>query len=299
MSERIIKVAAVQSEPVWFDLAGTTQKTIRLIAEAAEQGARLIAFPELWLPGYPIFLWLGDEAWQASRRARYIENSAMLNGPEHRAIAAAARAHGIEVVLGLSERDAAGRIYISQWIIDAEGKTVMTRRKLKPPSLEGGFFASGDPDTNLKVVKTAVGTIGALNCAEHKRPMLRHLMYSQSEEVHVAAWPALGLVPKVVIMNAKTIMGTTSAYAAEGGMYVLAPTLVIGAEIFAEFTDTPERAEKISLGGGATHIFDPEGQDAVPPLPHDADGLLIAEIDLSRLRLDYFDPDPLAPVPAE
>ncbi len=298
MSERIVKVAAVQSEPIWFDLTATTEKTISLIAEAGREGVRILAFPELWLPGYPLFLWLGDEAWQAGYRARYIENSAMLNGPEHQAIAAAAKEHGVEVVLGLSERDEQGRIYIAQWVIDAEGKTAMTRRKLKPPSLEGEFFSRGDPETNLKVVQTAVGTIGALNCAEHKRPLLRHIMYGQSEEIHVASWPALGLVPKVVFMSAPVLMGTTSAYASDGGMFVLAPTLVIGPDIYAEFSDTPERAEKISLGGGATHIFDPEGQDVVPPLPRDADGLLIADIDLSKVR-EYFDPDPLEPLSAD
>lgn len=297
MSERIVKVAAVQSEPVWFDLAATTEKTVALIAEAGQQGVRIIAFPELWLPGYPVFLWLGDEGWQAGYRARYAANSAVLNGPEHAAIAAAAKEHGIEVVLGVSERDAGGRLYIAQWVIDAEGRTAMTRRKLKPPSLEGGFFSRGDPETNLKVVQTGVGTIGALNCAEHKRPVLRHILYTQREEIHVAAWPALGLVPKVVFMSAPVLMGTTSAYASEGGMYVLAPTMVIGPEMYAEFSDTPERAEKISLGGGATRIFDPEGQDVMPPLPHDRDGLLIAEIDLSKVR-DYYDPDPLEPLPA-
>lgn len=297
LSERIVKVAAVQSEPVWFDLAATTEKTIRLIAEAAGQGVRLIAFPELWLPGYPVFLWLGDDAWQAEYRRRYVAQSAELGGPEHRAIAAAAKEHGIEVVLGLSERDEAGRIYIAQWVIDAEGRTAMTRRKLKPPSLEGEFFSRGDPETNLNVIRTAVGTIGALNCAEHKRPLLRHILYGKREEIHVAAWPALGLVPKVVTMSAKVNMGITSAYASEGGMFVIAATQVIGPAVLAEFSDTPERAEKISRGGGASHIFDPEGQDAVPPLPHDADGLLIAEIDLAKVR-PYFDPDPLEPLPA-
>jgi nitrilase len=296
MSQRIVKVAAVQAEPAWFDLAAATEKTIELIAEAGAQGVRLIAFPELWLPGYPLFLWLGDDAWQAELRAAYIQNSAQLDGPEHHAIAAAAKKHGVEVVLGLSERDAEGRIYISQWVIDAKGVTVLTRRKLKPPSVEGEFFSRGHPDANLKVVETDIGTIGALNCAEHKRPMLRHVMYRLKEEIHVAAWPALGMVPKVKVMSAKVIMGTTSTYAAEGGMFVLAPTQVIGAKIHARFADTPERAEKISVGGGATNIFDPEGQEVVPPLSHDMEGLLIAEIDLSTIRTGYFDPDPLAPL---
>ncbi|WP_411906566.1 carbon-nitrogen hydrolase family protein [Rhizobium mayense] len=295
LSERIVKVAAVQSEPIWFDLAATTDKTVELVAEAAEKGAQIVAFPEVWLPGYPVFLWLGDEAWQAGYRSKYIENSAVFGGPEHERIASAAAKHGIQVVLGLSERDAGGRIYMAQWIIDETGKTVLARRKLKPSGAEGTFYSPGDPKTNLIVVETGLGTLGALNCSEHKRPMLRHVMFGLKEEIHVAAWPAFGLVPEVVTMSAKVNMNATSAYASEGGMFVLAPTQVIGADLHKAFSDTPERARKISYGGGATHIFNPEGQDVVEPLGHDVDGLLLAEIDLSRIR-HPFDPDPLAPI---
>jgi aliphatic nitrilase len=295
MTDRTVTVAAVQSEPVWFDLEATTEKTLRLIAEAAERGAQLIAFPEVWLPGYPVFLWLGDQQWQAPYREQYTAQSAELNGPEHQRIAAAAAQHGIQVVLGLSERDAEGRIYMAQWVIDEQGSTVMTRRKLKPSSEEGTFFSAGSPEENLRVVRTSAATIGALNCSEHKRPMLRHIMYGLGEEIHVAAWPALGLVPEVVTMGAKVNMGATSFYAAEGGMFVLAPTQVIGEDTRLAFSDTPERARLISAGGGATHIFAPDGQDVVSPLAPDTDGLLIAQIDLSQVR-HPFDPDPLSAV---
>ena len=52
-----VKVAVTQHEPVWFDLAATVDKTCRLIAEAASNGAKLIAFPEVWLCGYPAWIW--------------------------------------------------------------------------------------------------------------------------------------------------------------------------------------------------------------------------------------------------
>ena len=126
--------------------------------------------------------------------------------------------------------------------------------------------------------------------------MLRHVMYGLGEEIHVAAWPAFGLVPEVVTMGAKVNMGATSFYAAEGGMFVVAPTQVIGEEFAQRYSDTPERAGKISVGGGATHIFGPDGQDVVEPLAHDHDGILVAEIDLSRVRR-IFDADPLAALP--
>jgi nitrilase len=57
MDGKLIRVAVTQAEPVWLDLAGAVVKTCQLIAEAAEQGAQLIAFPECWIPGYPIYIW--------------------------------------------------------------------------------------------------------------------------------------------------------------------------------------------------------------------------------------------------
>lgn len=51
------RVAVVQAEPVWFDLEGAVQKTIEYISKAAQDGAKLVAFPEVWIPGYPSWIW--------------------------------------------------------------------------------------------------------------------------------------------------------------------------------------------------------------------------------------------------
>ena len=45
-SIRKYKAAAVQSEPAWFDLEKSVQKTVDLINEAGQKGCKLIAFPE-------------------------------------------------------------------------------------------------------------------------------------------------------------------------------------------------------------------------------------------------------------
>src|SRR5690242_14537342 len=114
------RVASVQAEPVWLDAAGTLEKTLELIAEAADAGAKLIAFPEVWFPGYPFFLWLDAVANQMPMVARYHRSSLATDGPEMLAIRAAARSHEIAVVLGFSERDR-GTLYISQTAIGADG----------------------------------------------------------------------------------------------------------------------------------------------------------------------------------
>ena len=82
------KVAAVQAEPIWFDLDATVTKTIDLIGQAANADAQLVAFPETWIPGYPHFLWLGSVANQMPYVAQYHANSLSTKGPEIAAIRA-------------------------------------------------------------------------------------------------------------------------------------------------------------------------------------------------------------------
>jgi predicted amidohydrolase len=51
--QQIVKVAAVQAAPVAFDLVASLKKLEHLTAEAASQGAELVAFPEGFLSAYP------------------------------------------------------------------------------------------------------------------------------------------------------------------------------------------------------------------------------------------------------
>jgi nitrilase len=48
----MVRVGAVQAEPVWFDLDATVDKTISLIEEAGKQNIDVLGFPEVWIPGY-------------------------------------------------------------------------------------------------------------------------------------------------------------------------------------------------------------------------------------------------------
>ena len=119
-----LRVAAVQAAPVFLDLDGTIDKTIDLMAEAAGQGVKLIAFPETWVPGYPWWIWLDSPAWGMQFVQRYHDNSLVVGSAEFDRIKDAARKHRIWVSLGYSEK-AAGSLYIAQALIDDQGHTCL------------------------------------------------------------------------------------------------------------------------------------------------------------------------------
>lgn len=48
-----VKIAAVQAEPAWNDLQGGVDKVCALVKEAASNGANVLGFPEVFIPGYP------------------------------------------------------------------------------------------------------------------------------------------------------------------------------------------------------------------------------------------------------
>lgn len=309
--QRTFLAAAVQAEPIWFNLDATIEKTEKIVAETAKKGVQIVAFPEVWLPGYPVFVWMGDEAWQKPHRERYIAASLVLNTAHHRRLEEIARRHKVMLLLGFSERSGS-KIYMSQMLINAGGATLMTRRKLKPSGLEATFFNSGGPD-DLKVVETELGRIGALNCSEHRRPALRHAMYSLGEQLHIASWPNFGIRPKpegvralmeryddwprfgilpdVPSMQANACMTTTRAYAREGGLFVLAPTMIMGEAFILEFSDSTDIRSQLRYGGGSTRILNPFGEDAVSPFSEFEEGVLVAEVDYRMLR-NVHDSDP-------
>ena len=139
------KVAVVQAAPVWLDLDATVEKTIGLIEEAAGKGAKLIAFPEAFIPGYPWYIWMGAPAWAIGRGfvQRYFDNSLSYDSPQADMLRLAVKKAGITAVVGLSERSG-GSLYLAQWLIGPDGDTIAKRRKLRPTHAERTVYGDGD-----------------------------------------------------------------------------------------------------------------------------------------------------------
>jgi aliphatic nitrilase len=277
---------------VFLDLDASIDKAVGLIAEAARNGAKLVAFPETWLPGYPFFIWLDSPAWGMQFIQRYHDNSLVYGTPEAELIAQAAKEHGIVVVMGLSEKQG-GSLYMGQWIIDADGRTLAQRRKLKPTHVERTVFGEGD-GSDLTVYPTALGRIGALCCWEHLQPLSKYAMYAQNEQVHIAAWPSFSLYRGGAYALGPEVNNAASRiYAVEGQCFVLAPCATVSKEMVEMMCGDDEMKRKLLLkGGGFTAIYAPDGQQMNEPLPEDQEGIVYADLDLGMISLAKAAADP-------
>ena len=284
------KAAAVQAAPAYLDLDATVAKTIDLIAAAARGGARLVAFPECWIPGHPLWTLLDSVAWGMQFVQRYFDNAMTATGPEMKAIQAAAREHAIHVVFGYAER-AGGSLYMGQAIIDESGNRLAARRKLRPTHVERTVFGEGD-GSDLKVHDTAIGRLGALNCWEHIQPLVKQAMFSQHEQVHVASWPSFCVADAAYALGASANLAASQVYSLEGQCFTIASAAVFSEAMSAMICDTPFKKQFMSPGGGAAMIYAPDGRPLTAPLPPAEEGIVYADIDLGMISLAKSFADP-------
>jgi aliphatic nitrilase len=192
MSFPQVKVAAAHVAPIYLDKQSTTQKAISLIGEAAKNGAQLIAFPESFIPGFPVWASLWAPIYNHDWFKRMAANSILIDGPEMSSIRAAAKQFGIVISLGFSEASpiSVGCLWNSNVIIGDDGEILVHHRKLVPTFYEKLVWASGD-GYGLRVAKTKIGKIGALICGENTNPLARFAMAAEGEQIHISAWPAI------------------------------------------------------------------------------------------------------------
>jgi len=162
------RVAVVQHPPVTLHRQKTIERGLELLEEAAAAGARLISFPETWLPGYPEWLWRlrpgTDSELTGEIHGRLIENAVDLNGGDLNPIQAAARRLKVTVSIGIHERDgkfSRGTLYNTAVLIGADGEVLNRHRKLMPTNPERMVWGTGDA-SGLRVSDTPMGRVGGL-----------------------------------------------------------------------------------------------------------------------------------------
>jgi len=290
-TKKIVKVAAVQAAPVFMDLKGTVSKAVRLIEEAADKGCDLVVFPETWLPGYPWYIWLSNTMSNMKYFRRYHENSLVVGSDEFNTIAQAAKDNSIYVSTGASERDH-GSLYIAQFLFGRDGSLLSGRRKLKPTHQERTVFGDGD-GSDFHVSETDVGRIGQLACWEHLQPLSKYAMYSMHEQIHCAAWPSFSCMPEAYALGFELNNAASQLYAAEGQCFVVGACGMVSDEMMDMLVENDEHKKLISAGGGHAVIFGPDGRSLADKIPHDQEGLLIADLDMSEITIAKVFADPV------
>lgn len=190
-----VDVAVVQQPPVLLDRKATLDRVVRTVAETAADGAGLVVFPETYVPGYPVYVWRLTPGDPADYRLghelhrRLLEEAVDLDAGDLRPVVSAAREHGVTVVIGVHERDAAfsrGSLYNTQVTITPEAGIVNRHRKLVPTHVERLVWAPGDA-AGLQVIDLGFGRLGGLICWESYMPLARFSLYAQGVQVYVAS----------------------------------------------------------------------------------------------------------------
>jgi nitrilase len=188
------KVAAMHVSPVFLDTAKTVDKACSLIEEAASNGASLVAFPETYVPAFPLWSCLRAPGQNHEYFKRLLANAVHVPGPEVRRIAEVARRRDVMVCLGINEgtTQSPGCLWNTNLLIGPDGRLLNHHRKLVPTYFEKLTWANGD-GAGLRVVETKLGRVGTLICGENSNALARHTLLAQGEQVHIANYPSVWL----------------------------------------------------------------------------------------------------------
>jgi nitrilase len=284
-----LKVAVVQAAPVLFRREATVEKAVRLIAEVAAEGARLILFPEAFIPAYPRGLSFGSVVGSRRPEGRrtwqtYWANAVDVPGTVTEALGEAARKANAYVAIGVIERDSQfsrGTLYCTLLYFGPDGRLRGKHRKLKPTAAERLIWGEGDGST-LTVLDTEFGRIGGLICWENYMPLARMAIYGKGVEIYLA--------PTADARD--TWQATLRHIACEGRCFVLGCNQFVTKAMYPPdlegLEDLASAPEVICRGGSA--VISPLGEVVAGPL-FGQEGVLFADLDLGELVRGKFDFD--------
>jgi nitrilase len=282
MEFKKFKAAAVQTSPVFLNVEKTIEKAISFVKEATSNGASLVAFPEVFVAGYPYWNWIMTPV-QGSKWYEQLYKSAVKTDDNFmQPLYDAAKNHNCHIVIGINERgDSYGEIYNTNLIIDNTGKLIGKHRKLVPTWAEKLTWTSGD-GSSLKVYDTEIGPIGTLACGENTNTLARFTLLSQGELIHIANYISLPVAPADYNM-AEAIKIRAAAHSFEGKLFTIVSCSTISKEIMDALKgDVPNVEELLTRKNSAfSGIIGPNGA-VVGEALIDEEGIVYADIDLEK-----------------
>jgi len=280
-----LPVAVVQATPQLFDLTGSLDRVAEWTARAAGRGAKLVLFPETFLPAYPRGLSFGTVVGSRSLAGRedwllYFNNTVTVPGLATERLGAIAAKYEVWLVIGVTERSLrGGTLYCTLLYFNPQGHLVQKHRKLKPTGSERILWGEGRGD-DLQVVNTEYGPLGGLICWENYMPLARMTLYKQGVAIYLAP----------TADHRDSWLASMQHIACEGRCFVLA------CNQFVRKSDYPERFQEelgeqpeVMTRGGSV-IVSPLGEILAGPL-YGEEGLVESELDLNLLAKSKMDFD--------
>lgn len=278
------KVAVVQASPLLFDKVKTIEKIDKLVSEASSRQAKLILFPEVFIPGYPRGLSFGTVVGARSTSGRdlflsYWENAIEVPGPETDQLAKMAEKANSFIAIGVTERDTTSdTLYCSLLYFSPDGMLLGKHRKIKPTAAERILWGEGD-GTDLQLYDVGLGKTGGLICWENYMPLARMALYQQGLEIYLAptadcrdSWQA-----------------TLAHIACEGRCFVLGCNQYVTKDQYPESLQEEIKNQPSLMCSGGSVIISPLGKTIAGPL-YDKEGILYADIDqreIIKAKMDF------------
>ena len=289
-TDQSVRVAVIQAASIIMDKDATIEKAITLIQQASEKGAKIVVFPEAFIPAYPRGLSFGTIIGNRSDNGRkdwyrYWKNSIPVPGETTDQLGEAAREAGVYLIMGAIERDSeysGGTLYCSVLFFGPDGVLLGKHRKLKPTAAERIVWGEGDGST-LPVLDTPYGKIGALICWENYMPLARAAMYAQGVQIYIAP----------TADARETWQSTIRHIAMEGRCFVLSCNQYVTKDMYPKdlacYADLESSPEVMCTGGSA--IVGPMGDYVAEPV-WGKEEILLADLDMKQIAYSQFDFDP-------
>ena len=289
-----VRAAAVQAASVFCDREGSVAKACELIREAGRNGARLVAFPEGFIPAHPIWFHFHPATSRVATElsVELFKNAVEIPGREIEQLQQAAADAEAYVVIGVCEKlpNTFGTLYNSQVFLGPGGEYLGKRQKLMPTVGERLVHAGGHGDA-LSAFQTDFGPASALICGENSNPLAIFALTVQYPLVHVQSWP--NHFPTFGDPLRTRVMIDSQAFAQMSKAWVVASCGTVDDLTVERLRLTAEQEAIIrdpSFCGGSL-IVNPMSQVVAGPLGPEED-ILYADMDLElgirmKLRHDF------------
>ena len=252
-----VKAAIVQTG--W---TGDKESMIELhekyLVEAAEAGARVMCFQELFYG--PYFCQVQDDQY-------YSYTEAIPDGPTTKRFQELAAKHGMVLILPMYEEEQPGILYNTAAVIDADGSYLGKYRKTHIPQVKGFwekfYFRPGN--LGFPTFETAVGRVGVYICYDRHFP---------------EGWRALGLAGAQIVFNPSATSRGLSSY-----LWQLEQTSAAAANMY--YVGAINRVGVEPLGDndfyGTSYFASPRGQIIEGAASDQSEELVVRELDLDAI----------------